>query len=152
MSGIDRLIKVLEGASRVAIDSMGFIYHFEANKMYVPLTRALFDRVEQGKLEAVTSLITVAEVFSNQAVIKDEELAAEYRHVFDTWPNLTIFVPDMTDAMLVGAVRLEYGLRLPDAFQVEAGLSFGAEILATNDERLRVVRRPKPVILRDYLD
>lgn len=152
MSGVDRLTRVLARVSRVAIDSVGFIYHFEASKHYLPLTRVLFDKVERGEMEAVTSLVTVAEVFSNRAVVKDEELAATYRHVFDAWPNLMVLVPDMTDAILVGTVRLEYGLRLPDAFQVEAGLSFGAQVLVTNDERFRKVKRPKGLILDDYLE
>lgn len=152
MNGSGELTRILGQVSRVAIDSMVFIYHFEADERYLPLTRVLFNLVEAGKVEAVTSLITVAEVFSNQAVVADDELVAAYRQVFDTWPNLMVVLPDLTDAMLTGTLRLEYNLRLPDAFQVEAGLSFGAQILITNDERFRKVKRPKPVILKDYLD
>ena len=151
MNGADKLASDLRGISRIAIDAMGFIYHFEANERYLSLTKMIFSKVEQGKIKAVTSLVTVAEIFSNQKIVEDEELAGIYRHVFDTWPNLTIHVPDLTDAMLVGAVRVEHGLRLPDAFQVEAALSFGAEVIVTNDDKFRKIKRPKVLILKDYL-
>ena len=130
---------------------MVFIYHFEKDKRYLPATTMLFDRMENGKLSGVTSIITVAEIFSHQRVIESEDLSAVYGHVFAVWPGLTVVSPDMDEAQLAGAVRVQYGLRLPDAFQVTAGLKFGAQVLITNDERVGRVKQPKVMLLGDYL-
>ena len=151
MNGTSRFLQALSRMSRVAIDSMVFIYHFEEDERYLLLTTALFDRMENGQLAAATSIITTAEIFSHQKVIKSEDLSAVYSHVFSMWPGLTIVSPDMDEAQLAGAIRVQYGLRLPDAFQVTAGLKFGAQALITNDERFRRVKQPKVMLFDDYL-
>jgi hypothetical protein len=46
----------------VGIDTVTFIYHFEQNEQYFPLTQSLFRAVLQGEIAALTSVITLAEV------------------------------------------------------------------------------------------
>jgi hypothetical protein len=46
----------------VGIDTVAFIYHFEQNEQYFPLTQSLFRAVLQGEIAALTSVITLAEV------------------------------------------------------------------------------------------
>lgn len=152
MSGKTKLTGVLAGLGRVAIDSAVFMYHFEGSSKYQPLARLVFDRLEGGKIAGVTSVVTVAEVFANKRVIASDEVTAAYRYVLEHWPGLTVAKPGIEAAILAGALRARYNLRLPDAFQVAAGLLFGAEVLITNDELLRRVKEPRVVILRDYLD
>ena len=144
------LTQVLAGVKRVAIDAAVFIYHFEGNQEYLPLTRVLFSKLERGEIKGVTSGVTVAEIFANKKVIMSEDVVAAYRYVLENWPGVTVTRPDIEEAMLAGAIRGPYNLRLPDAFQVAAGLLFGAEVLVTNDEGFRRIKDPKVVLLKDY--
>lgn len=50
------------GGGPVALDSSIFIYFIEAHPIYLPLVEPLFEAIDTGALEAVTSSLTLLEV------------------------------------------------------------------------------------------
>jgi len=52
----------LRTAHRVGLDSAIFIYHFEEHPRYKELCAEVFDAMEAGAIQAVTSTVTLIEV------------------------------------------------------------------------------------------
>ncbi len=151
MNGSDRLLRIIRRAGTVAFDAMVFIYHFEDNPRYAELTEKVFALLDEGLVRGVTSIVTVAEVFSNQKVMDELKLMARYRATFQGWPGLVIHQPTIDEAMIIGGLRIRYGLRLPDAFQIGAAVQSGAEVFVTNDKALGRIAVPRVLLLEDYL-
>lgn len=150
MGGVEAFVRLLGKARQVGLDSMAFIYQFEAHPRYGPLTRALFSSLEQGAVHACTSELTVCEVLTGALKAKDERLAELYRQIFDLIPNLTVRPVDRACALLAAELRAEGGLRTPDALHVATALCAGARLFVTNDARLRHAPRIEVVVLGDY--
>jgi predicted nucleic acid-binding protein len=135
---------------RIALDTMAFIYLFEDDPVYASILKPLFHAVERGDIHAVTSTLTIAECLVHPLRKADHRLAATYRMVFRTFPNLTV-VPVSEDVAEQAAIlRARVGLRTPDAVQVATALSSGVGCLVTNDEGLRAVPKPEVLVLEDF--
>jgi len=46
----------------VGLDTMIFIYHFEENRVYSPLTFSIFESLEKGNFKGITSILTLLEI------------------------------------------------------------------------------------------
>jgi len=47
---------------KIGIDTSVFIYHFESNAKYLPLTTTILEGIQNGRWRAVTSVITLMEI------------------------------------------------------------------------------------------
>lgn len=150
MGAVEEFAELLEGVRVVGLDSMAFIYHFEGHPTYGPLTRILFSRIESGGLHACTSTLTLCEVLTGALKAGDGRLAQVYQQVFELMPNLTVSAVDRECAALAARIRVQAGLRTPDALQIATAVRCGAELLITNDARLRQVDPIQIVVLQDY--
>ena len=68
-----------------ALDTNIFIYHFEENPAYVGFTEALFERIESGRVKAVTSALTLHEVLTGARKAGDDRLFSLYRDLIGTF-------------------------------------------------------------------
>jgi len=131
--------RLLGSVQAVGLDTMPFIYHFEGHPTYGPLTRELFSRIEQGALHASTSVLSLCEVLTGARKAGDEPLAQLCRQVFQFMPNLDVRPIDTACAALAADLRVQWGLRTPDALQVGAAAQGDAGLFIANDARLRQV-------------
>lgn len=127
----------------VALDTNIFIYHFEDNPAYGAYTERLFERVESGRLLAVTSTLTLHEILTGARKAGDPDLVESYRTLLCTFPNLHIVPFDAAVADISSDLRARYGVRTPDAIQVATAIHRGAETFVTNDSALRRIREIK---------
>jgi len=142
----------LERYSTLGLDTMTFIYHFEENKDYLPFTRALFELIEDGRIEGKTSVITRLEILVKPTEDGDELLADEYRLILENFPHLEVIPLDAEVADLASVVRAKYKLRTPDAVQIATSILKGAQAIVTNDESLKRVKETEVVIMREVLE
>jgi predicted nucleic acid-binding protein len=122
----------------IALDTNIFIYHFEENPAYAGFTEPLFDRIESGKVRAVTSALTLHEVLTGAKRAEDDRLATLYRSD-RLLPNLRLsrLAPGSRRSHLpAGAIHLP----TPDTIQIATAIHEGAEKFVTNDARLKWVR------------
>ena len=88
-----------------ALDTNIFIYHFEANPAYVGFTEALFDRIESGRVKAITSALTLHEVLTGARKAGDDRLFALYTLARETARDnkdlLYAYITDRSGAVLV---------------------------------------------------
>lgn len=150
--GLDELQERLRGFTIVGLDAVTFIYHFEDNETYAPLTQLVFEEVEAGRVQAVVSVLTVAEILTGAKRGGNEMLLFQYRHVFASFPNLTVVPIDMMVAERASDLRVAYNLRTPDALSIATALVHGAQGMITNDRGLQRVRDLHVVVLGDHLN
>jgi predicted nucleic acid-binding protein len=127
--------------NKVAIDSNCFIYLIEGSP-YVDLLTPLFQKIENGSLLAVTSILTMTEILVKPYKSKDYKLVEEYRTTLLNFPNLTFRDIDFSIANKAAACKAEYGLRTPDAIQLATAICEEADVFITNDQDFRKVDFP----------
>ncbi|MEA3442765.1 MAG: PIN domain-containing protein [Chloroflexota bacterium] len=152
MGEIERECRELLGHySILGLDTMTFIYHFEENKEYLPFTRALFELIEDGRIEGKTSVITRLEILVKPRECGNEILVDEYKLTLENFPHLEVIPVDATVADLASDIRAKYKLRTPDAIQLAASISRNAQAFVTNDESLKKVKGIEIVVMREVL-
>jgi len=145
------LVGALKGA-RLFIDTSPFIYFIEGHSEYGKLVRPVFRMVDTGRIEAITSTITLLEVLVRPLKTGNKILAERYREILLNSKGLSTFAIGHEAAEKAANLRAKYSLRTPDALQVSVGQLYGAEKFLTNDQRLKGLKEIEVVTLDDFLN
>lgn len=146
-------IKRLAKAKVIGLDSSVFIHLLERNPRYFSLSQLALKGIEDGKWQGVTSTIALMEITVRPWQMENETAAREYEAVLAHFPNLTIVDIDRNVARAAAQLRARYKVSPPDALQVAASISFGANAFLTNDKRLSKLDDVIDVIVMDdYLE
>ena len=146
---MDEFSKRLAKAKVIGLDTSIFVYFLEDNKNYAPLAQVTLKGIENGKWQGVTSTITLMEITVRPWQLGNESAAREYEAVLVHFPNLTIVAVDRDVARTAAQLRARYKVSPPDALQVAASVSFGANAILTNDKRLAKLEDVIDVIVMD---
>jgi len=111
------LVNELRGL-RICIDTAPFIYFIEKNSKYLGLLRPFFAEINAGKIDALTSTITLLEVLVLPFKTKNESLAERYRDILLYAEGLTTFEIFHEVSELSAKLRAKYSIRTPDAIQI----------------------------------
>ena len=139
------------GDGPVALDTSIFIYFIEENPNYLPLVEPLFEAIDAGELEAVTSSLTLLEVlvipfrFSNGALID------RYETLLTKSQGLRLVDLDRDFLRAVAQVRASTRAKTPDAIQLAAAMAAGCSVFLTNDDRIPALPGLRVLLLDDYL-
>jgi predicted nucleic acid-binding protein len=133
----------------VGLDTSIFIYHLEGNPTYAPLTKLVFENMESGKFQGITSTITLMELTVLPWRMGHENVAREYEAVLVNYPNLSIVDIDRNVARLAAKLRADYNVSPADALQVAASLQAGAKAFLTNDKRLTGLQTIIEILILD---
>jgi predicted nucleic acid-binding protein len=148
-----RLTERIRSFSVIGLDTAIFIYHFEENPTYLPLTRELLSSIELGERKGVTSAITLMEIIVKPLALGQIDVARKYEAMLVNFPNLDIVDLDRDVIRQAARLRAEYRIRPPDALQVGASLLYGADVFITNDGLLKRLQDKLEVItLDDFVD
>lgn len=121
----------------IGLDSMCFLYQLADHPKYAPLTHAIFELLEKKKITAVTSTVTVAEIFVHAEQSGDPLIISTYESILQAIPNLTFVPIDWQLARLTSKLRAAYPkLKTPDAFQLSAALATNCHGFITNDKNI----------------
>ena len=136
---------------RLSLDTMCFIYHFEANPDYLPFTSTLFKLIERGEIEASTSTITLAEVLVKPFEQGNSAAVEDYRYALTNFPNLELREVSAEIATKAAQIKARYGIRLPDAIQVSTGMAHEAQAFVTNDLYLKKIQEMEILLFNENL-
>jgi len=145
------LVDELQG-SRICIDTPPFIYFIEKDPKYLNIIRPIFAEVDAGKIDAVTSTITLLEVLVHPFKTGNESLAEEYREILLHAEGLTTYEIVHEVSELSAKLRAKYTIKTPDAIQIAVGITYGADAFLTNDSDLKKVTEIRVLILEDFLE
>ena len=117
---------------------MIFVYLFEGDKRFIKKIKPLFENIENGRLKAVTSIISPLEVFSAPKLEKVPEKRTAFRRFFQKAPNL--FVSPLSWEVMDKAAemrRRHFSLRTPDSIQLATAEVTKSPLFLTNDRKLK---------------
>lgn len=138
------------GSGPVALDSSIFIYFIEKNPRYRLAVRPIFQAMTEGRLEAVTSGLTLLETLVVPLRAGNTVLAQAYER-FLTWGLGLRLVPLDENLLRAAAhVRAVTRLKTPEALQIASALSAGCSAFLTNDRRIPSMRGLRVLQLEDY--
>ena len=138
------------GSSRLGVDTSIFIYFIEEHPRYLPLLRPLFEEVDQGGRELVTSAVTLLEVLVVPYRSGNAALAERYELLLTRSRGVQLV--DISRDLLRAAAQLRAarGMKTPDALQVCAALAAGCTTFLTNDRELPSVSGIRILQLASY--
>jgi predicted nucleic acid-binding protein len=145
------LVDELRG-SRICIDTAPFNYFMEKDPKYLNIIKPVFAEIDAGKIDAITSTVTLIEVLVFPFRMKNDNLAEKYRQILLYADGLTTFEISHEVSELSSRLRAKYSIRTPDAIQIAVGIIYGADSFLTNDSNLKKVKDTKIVILEDFLE
>ena len=129
--GVTLAADIPDGAA-VLMDTNPIIYLLEGNPLGEPF-RSVFQAVDAGRIRAVVTPITIAEVVTGPIKVGKEALAERYRRTLTQAAGWTLCSIDADIAVLGARLRVRHALKLPDAFQLAAALQSGCYALVTHD-------------------
>lgn len=122
----------LPDGATVLVDTNPIIYVLE-DATLADRFAPLFAEVDAGRLRALVTPITIAEVVSGPLKAKRDVLAERYRRVLTQGGNWSLREIDGDVAMLAARLRLRHRLKLPDAIQLAVAVHEGCHALVTHD-------------------
>jgi predicted nucleic acid-binding protein/antitoxin (DNA-binding transcriptional repressor) of toxin-antitoxin stability system len=129
--------QIPDGVS-VLMDTNPIIYLLEGNRLGARV-RAVFSDIDRGRIRAVVTPITIAEVVSGPLKAGKDTLAERYRRALTDGAGWSVRDIDTELVVLAARVRLRHKLKLPDALQLAAAVSEGCYALVTHDRDFRTV-------------
>ena len=135
----------------IGLDTMVFIYHFEENRVYSPLTFSIFENLEKGNFNGITSILTLLEILVKPKKENNLLLTERYKLLFETFPNLQVKTLNENIADIASSLRANYNINTPDAIQVATSLEVQADVFITNDSSLKKITEIKVLLLSDML-
>ena len=124
------------GAGSVALDTAIFIYFIEENPAYLPRIEPLFEAIAAGRLQAVTSALTLLETLVVPMRVNNSELAAQYEAILMRSDHLTFVELSVPVLRIAARLRAGKNIRTPDAIQVAAALHANCTAFLTNDRKI----------------
>lgn len=135
------------GAGPVGVDTAIFIYFIEEDERYLPSIAPLFEAADAGRLELVTSALTLLEVLVVPYRAGNVALARRYEAALTRGRGIRMVDLDRRHLILAAEIRAVAGAATPDALQLAAALASGCSSFLTNDRRMPVVPDLKVVQL-----
>lgn len=138
------------GRGPVGVDTAIFIYFIEEHPQFLPLIEPLFREVDEGRMELVTSALTLLEVLVVPYRQEDHLLAARYESILTK--SRGVHIRDISRDQLRAAAQLRAAtaVKKPDALQLVAALAGGCTVFLTNDRDLPTVPRMRILQLGSY--
>lgn len=135
----------------IGLDTMVFIYHFEKNQIYSPLTFSIFESLEKGNFKGITSILTLLEILVKPKKENNLLLIERYKLLLETFPNLQVQEINENIADIASTLRANYNINTPDAIQIATSIEGKADMFITNDETLKKISEIKVLLLSEML-
>lgn len=136
----------------IFLDTAPVIYFIEAHHQFGPLVRQVVELMNENRIQAFTSVLTLSEVLPKPVETGNDELAEKFKMYLKNGPNLTLLPITETIGESAGVLRGKYPhLKTVDAVQIAAALDAEADAFLTNDKKLSGIKEIKILVLNDYL-
>ena len=123
------------------LDSMLWVYFFEQNPQFLPITRALLLRSHAANHRFLSSYLILAEVLVVPKRNRDAFTAARYRRFFQS-SQVTMLPLSFDAAERFADIRASLRVKPADALHLALAASAGADYFVTTDTRLHSLTIP----------
>jgi len=139
------------GDSPIGLDTAAFIYLIEEHPRFLPVVEPVFAAMDAGRLEALSSSLTLLEVLVTPYRAGDVRLARRYEELLTRSRGLRLIEIDRAQLRAAAQLRgLHRALKTPDALQLCAALGGGCATFVTNDRDLPKIPGLRILQLKDY--
>jgi len=146
-----KISDALGGIQRLYTETAPLIYYVEENPTYVAKMDAIIEAIEDRRIEAISSVITLTEVLTHPRKLGNARLEQENRDIllnsggFRLLP-ITFRIAESAADLLAG-----YNLGTPYALYVAAGMDARCDAFLTNDAGIKRVTEIA-ILLLDELE
>lgn len=135
----------------VSCDTAPVIYYIETNPTYIQLVDPLFDALDQGEFQLITSTITLLEVLVHPLRQGNTVLTQQYETLLSNTQNVQLVSVSATIAQAAATIRAAYNLKTPDAIQIATAIEAGSSFFITNDPIFKRVPGINVIVIDDLL-
>lgn len=125
------------------------IYFVEKNPAFETKVQEVFQRLDDGKLTAVVSPITLAECLVLPYKLGKPDVAQIFTDLLVNSASVLLYPIDEITADKAADLRARYKLTLTDAFQLAVAIQSECDIFLTNDIDLKRVTEISVLILSE---
>jgi predicted nucleic acid-binding protein len=138
------------GRGPVGVDTVIFIYFIEEHPQFLPLLESLFQEVDAGRRELVTSALTLLEVLVVPYRSGDNLLAGRYEALLTQSRGVRMAEISRDHLRAAAQLRAATGVKAPDSLQLVAALAAGGTTFITNDRDLPTIPGLRILQLSSY--
>jgi predicted nucleic acid-binding protein len=129
----------LPSAGPIYVDANSVIYRVESLEPYSSASSPLWEALQAGSCQVVSSELTLLEVLVKPLRDGNLALAAVYRRILLATNGLVCLAIDQEILELAGRIRADHRLKTPDAIHAATAIRSGATLFLTNDADFRGV-------------
>lgn len=138
----------LPESGRVYVDTAPVIYTVERHPVYEEMLRTLWAAMAAGRVQVITSELTILEALVQPLRHGDDVLIGQYEELFRRMtPGLRPITPQVLRA--AARLRAETRLRTPDAIHLSTALAESCALVITNDADFRRAPGLTVTVLKD---
>jgi len=146
------LSEALGEIKTIFLDTAPVIYFIEAHHQFGPLVKQVVELMNENRIQAFTSVLTLSEVLPKPVETGNDELVEKFKTYLKSGSNLTLLPIGEAIGETAGVLRGKYPyLKTVDAVQIAAALDAEADAFLTNDKKLSGIKEIKIIVLSDYL-
>ena len=142
-----KISDALEGVQRLYTETAPLIYYVEENPTCVAKMDAIIASIEDRPIEALSSVITLAEVLTHPLKLGNTRLAQAYRDILLNNGEVRLLPVTSRIAESAADLRARYNLRTPDALHVAAGIDARCDAFLTNDAGIKRITEIAVLVL-----
>lgn len=135
----------------IYVDTGVVIYSIEKFPSYFSLLEPLWQQLQAGSVQVVTSEITSLEALVMPIRQSDTQMMRRYER-FLLSSEITVIPVSQTILMAAANLRAQTHLKTPDAIHAATALDLGCTMFLTNDSGLRKTPELPIVVLKDVLE
>ncbi|MCX5965994.1 MAG: PIN domain-containing protein [Cyanobacteria bacterium] len=144
------LLNSLQG-DRIYFDVNIWIYALEGYPAFITELTALLQAIDQGKLTAVTSELSLAEALTKPIKNQDQNTQLLYQRAISSRANVEVVPIDREILIKAAQLRAVTKLKLPDAIHAATALSSRCSTFLTNDKGFFAVPELTTALLSDVI-
>lgn len=138
------------GTGPVALDSAIFIYFIERDPRYLAIVKPVFAAIDDGRLEGVTSSLSLLETLVAPLRSGNDVMARQYERFLTRSRGVRVVPIDFALLRAAAALRAAHRLKTPDAIQAASALMGGCSAFITNDRRIPSLPGLRVLQLENY--
>jgi predicted nucleic acid-binding protein len=139
------------GGGPVCVDTVIFIYFIEEHPRFLRVIEPLFREVDVGRIELITSALTLLEVLVVPYRTGDHLLAGRYESILTRSRGVRIADISRDHLRAAAQLRAKTGVKTPDSLQLVAALAARCTAFLTNDRELPTVPGIRILQLASYV-
>jgi predicted nucleic acid-binding protein len=149
--GRDAFLNRIAHVRRLLLDTDAVIYFLQGITPYDVVLNPLFQIIEEGRLQAVISVVTEAELLVGPLKKKDKEAIAKVKLLLNEFPGLKVIPISRQIGQMAASIRVETNLPLPDALIIATAKAVGCDAIIGIDQSWSRVDAPEVLLLDDYV-